>query len=312
MTKQFKAMKAADYDAAKQRFPVLASPKIDGFRATIVGTCALAYSQKPFPNPWVQELFGRRELAGFDGEFTVGPANAKNVVQRTAEVMRKTGEPDVYFHVFDDFSDPSLPTNERQDRLMARLALLEEMYGDTEWFQRISLVTQTIIEDADELDEYETRALKSGYEGVMLRDPDKPYKFGRSTAKEGTLVKVKRFADAEAVIVGFSPAMHNTNQAVKNALGRTERSSAKDGLVPMDMIGTIHVMDWKGDDPFSFNTRGFDIAPGTMDHNTRKALWIIRYSLIGKTVTYKYLPHGEKDVPRHGSFLRFRDSLDMA
>ena len=37
---------------------------------------------------------------------------------------------------------------------------------------------------------YEERCLEQGYEGVMLRDPNGLYKFGRSTMREQGLIQV--------------------------------------------------------------------------------------------------------------------------
>lgn len=312
---QFKPMKAGDYEADKQRFPCLASPKIDGFRAVkIPGVDKLvAYSLKPFPNPYVQELFGRPQLDGFDGELTVGAPNAPDVIQRTAEVMRLKGEPNVWFNVFDYFGNPDLAATDRQTILQTKLAMLREEFPDAEWLKRVTYVNQTVLATPDELDDYEARALAHGYEGVVTRAPDNAYKYGRSTTKEQTLIKVKRFVDSEAVIEGFSPAQHNTNTAIRNALGRLERSSAKAGKVDLPMVGKIHVFDFKGPGD---TYRSFDIGPGTLTHKQREDLWRAwmanPQALKGLIVTYKHLLHGEKDNPRHGNFKCFRDPLTIA
>ena len=59
--------------------------------------------------------------------------------------------------------------------------------------------------------------LDDGYEGLMLRAPDGPYKFGRSTVKENTLLKVKNFLDDEAEVIGFKEQTTNTNvNLIKN------------------------------------------------------------------------------------------------
>lgn len=319
MSGTFKLMKAGDFDAEKQQYPAFLSPKIDGFRCAVLGLEsrggkpeALAYSLKPFPNPFVQYLFARPELLNFDGELTVGPANHPNVIQRTAEVMRKSGKPDVYFHVF-DYVDPTKDAATRQVFLQQRLDVLHEMYPDADWLQRIRYVNQTVIQNAEELEDYEHRALKSGFEGVVARAPGNVYKYGRSTTREQTLIKIKRFEDGEAFVSGFSPAMHNTNAAVRNALGNIERSSAKDGLVAMDMVGKIHVYDFKGEDGAR---RDFDIGPGAMNHDFRRAIWnsyqAQPHLYVDKLVTYKFFKHGEKDVPRHGGFKCFRDPLTMS
>jgi hypothetical protein len=73
----------------------------------------------------------------------------------------------------------------------------------------------------------------------MLRDPNGPYKFGRSTRKEGYLLKLKRFCDSEAEVIGVVELMHNGNEAKTNALGRTERSTRKAGKTGMGVLGAL-------------------------------------------------------------------------
>ena len=58
-----------------------------------------------------------------------------------------------------------------------------------------------VINDYDQILDYEKRILEDGFEGVMLRSPLGKYKMGRSTLKEGILLKLKRFEDAEATVV---------------------------------------------------------------------------------------------------------------
>ena len=43
--------------------------------------------------------------------------------------------------------------------------------------------------------------------------PNAPYKQGRSTVREGYLLKVKTFLDDEATVVRFEERMHNGNEA---------------------------------------------------------------------------------------------------
>ena len=67
--------------------------------------------------------------------------------------------------------------------------------------------------------------------------PDGPYKCGRSTVREGYLLKLKRFADGEAVILGCCEQMHNANAAQQDAFGRTKRSSHKDNKIGKATLG---------------------------------------------------------------------------
>ena len=61
----------------------------------------------------------------------------------------------------------------------------------------------TTVSNQQEVDELMIQNLKDGYEGLMLRDPNGVYKFGRSTVKENILLKVKDFMDDEAEIISF-------------------------------------------------------------------------------------------------------------
>src|ERR1700739_3694226 len=142
--------------------------------------------------------------------------------------MAKDGDPDFQFLVFDDYTNPEHDFETR----LARLTHVV-LSGD----DRLRDIQQVWITDMAGLDAYEAECLEEGFEGVMLRKPKSPYKFGRSTVKEGYLLKVKRFAHDEAEIIGFEELMHNGNESFKNELGRTTRSDSKDGLFRSGMIG---------------------------------------------------------------------------
>jgi hypothetical protein len=111
---------------------------------------------------------------------------------------------------------------------------------------RIKMVPTQNIEDDAALLRYEQKMLAEGYEGVMVRDPAQPYKFGRSYPKDGTLLKVKRFVDFEAEVIGVYEQMHNGNEATTNLLGRTERSSRADGKTGMGVLGGLQLRALNG------------------------------------------------------------------
>lgn len=74
------------------------------------------------------------------------------------------------------------------------------------------------IGSAAELAAYKEKCLSEGYEGVMVRDPAGPYKCGRSTVREGWLLKIKRFEDGEAEVLETYEGMSNYNEAGVDAL----------------------------------------------------------------------------------------------
>jgi DNA ligase-1 len=291
-------MLAAKLDDMPARYPLLASPKLDGVRALIINGEVLSRSLKPIPNQHVQELFGRQALEGFDGELIVGSPVASDAYRATMSgVMSQSGEPDVTFHVFDNYT---LAYETFDVRLASVVRAIIKLRNGN---RRIHSVPHILVSHDEDLLRYETCMLSEGYEGVMLRHPDGVYKHGRATLREGSLMKLKRFEDSEAVVLGCDELMHNANEATRDELGRTKRSSHKAGKVGRGTLGALHVRDVKSGVEFDIGT-GFDDA-------TRKALWGVRTTLPGKLVKYKYFPSGSKDKPRFPVFLGFRDLTDL-
>lgn len=281
-----KPMLAAKFQDVKAfRFPVLVSPKLDGIRCLIKEGVAVSRKFKPLPNKYLQSRLADCPH-GYDGEimtYTDGSLDSFNTTQ--SKVMSREGSFDFKFMVFDDFSVPEVPYSTRRPKRVT--------HPDCE------IVKVNRVFDMDELLEKEAEFLNLGYEGLMSRDPKGFYKFGRSTPIQQGLVKVKRFLDSEAVVTGYEELMHNQNEAELNELGYLKRSSAKSGLVPANMLGKLIGQD-----------KGMTVICGTMEGITleeRKRLWKVRESLIGRTFTYKYFPHGMKDRPRHPIFLRWRN-----
>lgn len=284
-------------DTATLKFPLLASPKLDGIRALVIDGKLVSRNLKPIPNAHVQALFGRPELNGLDGELIAGDPTSKTVFRdTTSAVMSKTGTPDVTFWVFDHFAQPEASFSGRSSQTHNLVSDNPEV--------PLRLVSQTTILNCDELEQYESEILDDGYEGVMLRSAKAPYKFGRSTMREHGLMKLKRFADAEATILGFEEQMHNGNEAKTDALGHTERSTHKAGMTGKGTLGAIVAKVVSG--PFA----GVEISVGSgMDDAVRSEIWANRTSYYNRTIKFKYFPIGCKDAPRFPVFLGFRDDI---
>ena len=294
---QFKPMLAGTADLAKLRLPLLGSPKLDGIRAIVRDGVVVSRNLKPIPNRRVQAIFGKDFLNGLDGELIVGSPTAADAFRATSSgVMSVEGEPDVMFHVFDWCLERETPYHQR----LARARDVVTGSG------RSIIVEQQPITTMDELDAYEAEQLALGFEGVMLRALHSPYKYGRGTVKAQDLLKLKRFEDAEAVVIGFEELMHNSNEAKTGLLGQTERGHSKDGLVGMDTLGALRVRGLNG--PFA----GVEFNIGTgFDAATRALIWAARDSWLGRIVKYKFFPIGSKDAPRFPVFLGERMEGDL-
>jgi DNA ligase 1 len=312
MAKLFKPMLAAkpdpeELDAALAglRYPVLGSPKFDGVRATVQGGVLLARKLTPVANLEMQALWGRKELDGLDGEIVVGAATAPECFNLSSGVARSRTRPadEAVFRVFDKFGHEAF-------RVRSRLACAVAQRRDS---LRVEYVKQTALADLAGLLAYEKRCLAQGHEGVMLRDPGGLYKQGRSTMREGGLVAVKRFTDAEAVVVDTYEQEENTNEQTLDKLGRLKRSAHKAGKVGKGTLGGFYVerLDWDGVDGFD-EGRYFNIGTGVgLTDAVRAALWRDRKALPGRIVKYRYQACGTKDRPRIPIFLGFRDKEDM-
>jgi len=162
---------------------------------------------------------------------------------------------------------------------------------------------QVLIPNMHKLIRYEESCVTNGYEGIMLRRADGMdiYKFGRSTINEFYLMKLKRFEDAEAVIIGFEEKMHNSNAVERNNLGDIQRSSAKIGMVPTGMLGALLVHSKKFGE--------FSMGTGFNDQQ-RIEIWNNRNEYKGLLAKYKYQKCGIKEKPRFPVFIGIRDSRD--
>ncbi len=277
---KFKPLLAATVtDIDKLRFPLIVSPKLDGIRCIILNGKALTRNLKPIPNRFIRECLEKSGIDFVDGEIMI-PGEDFNTVQ--SRVMSFEGETSFIYNIFDTIIDSPY-----EDRIKNKY-LKWPTYSLEYWE----------IRSLEQLLNLEDKLVKEGYEGIMLRDPNGKYKFGRSTEKEGILLKLKRFFDRECIVVDFEEKMTNTNKQTKNALGNSVRSSEKAGMKPAGTLGALVVID-----PDSFNE--FKIGSGFNDEQ-RQEIWNNRKDYLGKNVTYKYQEISKYGIPRFPVFKSFR------
>lgn len=282
-------------DIASLKFPVLATPKLDGIRCLVIGGKALSRKFKEIPNRYIQKLVSQLP-EGLDGELMLrwrmgeGYPTFQKV---TSAVMSEDGKPEFVYNVFDYVPTAiQLPYN-------YRMAVLDELKLP----EFVTKILPISIDNLSQLGMFEAICLRDGFEGVMVRSLESPYKCGRSTVREGYLLKIKRFKDSEAVILGFTERMHNGNEATKDELGHTKRSSAKAGKVPAGTLGTLVVRDISTQVQFEIGT-GFD-------DSLRQTIWEHKDTYVARLVKYKSQEIGTKDKPRFPVFLGFRDEMDL-
>lgn len=276
------------------QYPVWVLPKLDGIRCVVDSGIPLSRTLKRIPNKHIQAEFAKYPyLHGADGELIVGDVTSKSVYRDTNSFVMahdKVGE--FKYYIFDIWS----ACNTYQSRA----------YQLDEWVRKEKLpdfchvVSREMCYTPEDVLYWESTYLDQGYEGLIIRNPEGLYKFGRTTMKEQNAYKFKRYIDDEATISSAIPEYENCNPAFTNELGRTARSTEAAGLVPKQSLGAIVVANQQFGE--------FQIGTG-FDAEDRKKLWE-EYNagkLIGKTIKFKYFPVGVKDKPRHPVFLGFRD-----
>tara|TARA_R110000737_G_scaffold344706_2_gene372230 strand:+ start:810 stop:1673 length:864 start_codon:yes stop_codon:yes gene_type:complete len=283
-----KLLLARKADYSKIKYPVLATPKLDGIRCAMVDGVAMSRNMKPIPNHYIRKQL--EGLHGLDGELMVN--GDFNEVQ--SGIMSAEGEPDFTFHVFDQFKFPDKSYFHRME--------------DLEWFVGyeglpIKILYPVAIHNEEELNAYLDKCLEEGYEGIMIRDPKGKYKFGRSTVNEGILLKIKKFLDDEATLVEIVEKMINDNPLEEDELGRAKRSSHKDNKTPANTAGAV-VLNWNG---IVFNV-GF--GPGFTDA-IKQAMWDQREELKGKLFKFSYQELSKDGIPRFGKLLGERHKDDL-
>lgn len=277
----------------------LATQKLDGIRALMIDGKLVSRTFKPIRNNHIRKLLEAVLPDGADGEIVCPGA-----FQATSSgVMSADGEPEFTYYMFDYVKDDlEKPYNERTQDMLDWV--INQGPVHSKGMEHIQLLMPILIGNYNRLKEYEAECIDKGFEGVILRTPDSPYKCGRSTAKQEWLLKLKRFADDEAVIIGFTEKMHNDNEATKDAFGHTVRSSHKDNKRPAGTLGALVVKDIKTEIEFEIGT-GFD-------DELRQKIWDEQLNWDGLIVKYKHFAiSGVKEKPRFPVYLGVRDKEDL-
>ena len=295
---KFKPMLAGKVpdDLSELKFPLLVSLKLDGVRAVVLNGVVVSRSLKPIPNKYIQQLYGRPEFEGLDGELIWDMPTSPSCFRDTVSVVMSNdhvgGLANTDFYVFDYIYSVN-----------GYLRRLEEISLNGLKHPSVTIHGATLCKNVDELKQIYASALDAGYEGLILRSLDSPYKCGRSTTKEGYMLKYKPYEDAEAVVVGIEQEMQNNNDPTINALGNTERSSHQANKTGKGAVGALIV---------KYNDVEFSVGvfQGVTKATLRQWWQDGPEKLIGRVIKFRYLAIGMKDKPRSPVFLGWRHEDD--
>lgn len=266
-------------------YPLYASFKFDGIRGLNKNGEVVSRSAKILPSGFIRANYWGNECHGFDGEFVPKVLRAGNVYKDAfSAVMTHGCQTPVDWHLFDHHANVDWSF----ERRYAYLREMVQKYGT----DGIKIIEQKLVHNWDELLAYEQVALDLGFEGLVVRRRDAPYKYGRSTGSQQYLMAMVRIAKSECEILGFYEGLANTNEAVIDARGYTTRSKHLAQMVGKDTLGGFEVRDIHTGCEFKIG-----VGEG-LDHAARAEVWANRPKYKGRISKYKFKPYGVDIAPR--------------
>jgi len=294
------------------KYPILSSYKLDGIRCLFIKGEMLSRSLKPIQNKQLRERlqplvdYSKEHDLILDGEiyspsFTFQEITRYVMTQdfEDAKSIKKHGKvltvPNhLRFYAFDCVTKDNFDKS-----FIERIDALQEIESIDEFENIFVNVNQVILHNSEDIESYFETALHKGYEGLILKDPEGKYKCGRGTIKEGLIYKVKPFVTFDAKIIGVVQATKvDPNADVKiNELGRSVTSKKKDDRIFIERASAF-IVEYEGQ----------EVKPVlAMTDSEKERVWTQRKYYIGKTIEYKGMLVGSKDVPRHPVMIRFRE-----
>lgn len=299
------------------QFPAWVQPKIDGVRAMNLKGTLTGRSLDPFEGYGITSYFSDAFYTGLDGEMTLGskPNCTNRLCSMTTGAMGRfngvTEMADLHWWTFDYLTEDSikLPYAARYECLVQRVRAMAH--------ERVHLVPYKQVVDEAGLKLAIATYAEHGYEGTIIRNPNAIYKQGRATKKGQELWRVKPWADAEILVISITEGEMNGNEAKTNTLGRTERSSAKAGMIPNGQVGSIQgVMLADFRDPITGKLlfkKGLEVTVGSGEMSVAEAIDYFKHpeKIVGHVVKFKHMTHGVKDKPRFPTYVSHRLRTDM-
>ena len=212
----------------KLYYPLLSSKKFNGFRCLVLDDGNIrTRSGKEFPNKNIPKLLedlskiAKTKEYVFDGELYSQSSSWGEHLQ-TVMAINKDLPKDLAFHCFDllTYGEWNNPRNIKpfQERFNKYTQVIEQGINN------VLVVNQVLCHTWNSIEDFFTKEVESGGEGLIIRDPNGGYKHGRCTTKEGIMFKLKPFEEISGVVIGVNARKKLVDGAkeVINTFGKTK------------------------------------------------------------------------------------------
>jgi DNA ligase-1 len=259
------------------KYPLLASAKLDGFRALVTPDGIFSRNWKPF-NEAVHNYFADVIETAKDLQTVVdGEIYSRQFRFDELASNLRSGSIDssIRFYAFDSLSvnewmsDSSEPFLNRYQTTVTTYRKLDT----------VAPLVQYQINNDDDLARLFAQAIEQGFEGLILRKPDSVYKHGRATMKQGIIFKLKQWVTVDSKIIGFKQRLKGGKRTGK--------------------IGSYLLKSSDGIE-FAAKPGAGVVVPES---------WRFRNDLLGKFVECRFMKHGVKLKPRFAHITRLRPDL---
>jgi len=247
--------KPGDYTTREKITGWVMSEKLDGVRGYWNGRQLLTRKNLPLnPPPWFIKNFPPFEL---DGELWSKRGDFEFIQSTVLDQKPGNGWEKITYNIFE------VP-NEKGN-FYSRLKKASSWF-DIHKNNYIRFIPQTRVNDESDLAQFLNEIDSKGGEGVIVKDPEKPYHTGRSAH----VLKVKKNQDMEGVVIGLNK-------------GKGKYKTMMGSLIIKLEGGVV-----------------FNLGTGFTDQMRKHPPGI------GSIVTFRYHGFTKNKIPRFASFLRVR------
>lgn len=310
-----------EIDINQLTYPLLVSTKMDGCRLLFKQGKIVTRSLKALPNIQLNQKFeplrkySEENDVILDGEvfapnipfqfivscFMTEDYEDKKSVKKWTELCQEhdyfISRQEVFdklkFHIFDYLPSEKIFYTFKH-RLEFALKVSKQFPTLIEW------VAQKLVYHPEEVTAHFEEVLKQGYEGLILRNPESLYKFGRARVSENIAYKLKPWATVDSKIIGIVQATVVNEDAEKtvNELGYSRTSKRQEDRHTIDKAQAFVV---------DFNGKELSV-PIAMPDAQKIYIWKNKNEYIGKYVEFKFMKIGMKEngLPRIPKMIRMR------
>lgn len=262
---------------------VYIEPKLDGIRclAIIEDDKAKLFTRQGKLITNFDNTVGKELLSLGDGCYD-GEIMSTDFTELMRQVYRKENKniSDVYFAIFDYLTLEEWKEKKGKNTLKDRKNILNRKISKSHAKENLKYIKQVryepeLLPSDNVLKESHDRWVSQGYEGIMIKDTDSLYSFGR----DWSVMKYKAFFDADVPIIGL-----------KEGTGKHQGK-----------LGSF-LVDYKGVE--------VNVGSGLNDE-LRELIWKDKESHIGRTIEVRYQEETPDGSLRFPTFVCFRNDKEV-